>query len=124
MGILQAGSLQEAVTALFGENLRIVGRRPVYGGDINQSYRLSFSDGTSVFMKCNGMNNLSFFEAEAEGLAALGGTGAIGVPRALALGTDRDGRMSFLLMEYLEAAPKIDGYWEVFGRLPQLCPGR
>ncbi len=116
MGILQAGSLKEAVTALFGENLRIVGRRPVYGGDINQSYRLSFSDGTSVFMKCNGMNNLSFFEAEAEGLAALGGTGAIGVPRALALGTDRDGRMSFLLMEYLEAAPKTDGYWEVFGR--------
>ena len=36
MGILQAGSLKEAVTALFGENLRIVGRRPVYGGDINQ----------------------------------------------------------------------------------------
>ena len=109
-------SLTEAVAALFGADIRIAGKRPVYGGDINESYRLSLSDGTAVFMKCNTIANLSFFEAEAKGLKALKKTGAIGVPKALAFGTDKGQGISFLLMEYLEPAPKISRYWEEFGR--------
>ena len=116
MEILKASSLDEAILALFGENLRIVSKRPVYGGDINDSYRLSLSDGTAVFMKCNTPANLSFFEAEAKGLDALRQTGTIGVPKVLGIGTDHTQNISFLLMEYLEAAPKVSGYWEVFGR--------
>lgn len=115
MELLSFDSLDAAVTALFGDDLRVAGRSPVYGGDINQAYRLSLSDGSAVFMKCNAEKNLSFFAAEAKGLAALGGTDAIGVPRPLALGTDRAQRISFLLMEYLESAPRINRYWEVFG---------
>ncbi|MCH5344567.1 MAG: fructosamine kinase family protein [Acetatifactor sp.] len=109
-------SLEEAITALFGENLRIVSRRLVYGGDINESYCLSLSDGTTVFMKCNALKNLPFFEAEAQGLEALRKTGTIGVPKALGIGTDEAQKVSFLLMEYLEAAPRSSKYWEVFGR--------
>lgn len=116
MEIVKANSFDEAIATLFGENLHIAGKRPVYGGDINQSYRLSLSDGSAVFMKCNTMKNLSFFEAEAKGLEALRKAGTIGVPRALGLGTDKAQRMSFLLMEYLEAAPRNNGYWETFGR--------
>lgn len=116
MGLLKKNSLEEAINELFGENLRIVSKRPVYGGDINESYRLSLSDGTSVFMKCNRIANLSFFEAEAAGLEALGKIGTIGVPKALGLGTDQKQNISFLLMEYLETAPKCSQYWEVFGR--------
>lgn len=116
MGILAFNSIDEAITTLFGSNLRIVSRRPVYGGDINESFCLSLSDGSAVFMKCNTLKNLSFFEAEAKGLEALRETGTIGVPKALAIGADKRQRKSFLLMEYLEAAPKIPGYFEVFGR--------
>ena len=116
MEILKINSLDEAITALFGENQRIVSKRSVYGGDINESYRLSLSDGTAVFIKCNSPKNLSFFEAEAKGLEALRKTGAIGVPKALGLGTDEKQGISFLLMDYLEAAPKISDYWETFGR--------
>ncbi|MCH5266103.1 MAG: fructosamine kinase family protein [Lachnospiraceae bacterium] len=116
MEILTTSSLDEAIAALFGESLRIVSKRPVYGGDINESYRLSLSDGTAVFMKCNTLANLSFFEAEAKGLEALRQTGTIGVPKALGLGTDKAQRMSFLLMEYLDANPRVNGYWEIFGR--------
>ena len=116
MEILKANSLDEAIFALFGENLRIVSKRPVYGGDINDSYCLSLSDGTALFMKCNDLKNLSFFEAEAKGLDALHQTGAIGVPKTLGIGTDKTQRISFLLMEYLEAAPRDKEYWEVFGR--------
>ena len=116
MEIFKAISLNEAIFALFGENLRIVSKRPVYGGDINDSYCLSLSDGTALFMKCNDLKNSSFFEAEAKGLDALHQTGTIGVPKVLGIGTDRTQRISFLLMEYLEAAPRVKEYWEVFGR--------
>lgn len=114
MEILHVNMLEEAITAVFGENMRLTGKKPVYGGDINDSYRLTLSDGTAVFMKSNTQKNLPFFKAEASGLEALRQTGAIGVPKVLGIGTDRS--ISFLLMEYLEAAPKIRGYWEVFGR--------
>ena len=116
MNILTANSLDQAITTVFGENLRIVSRRPVHGGDINESYCLSLSDGSAVFMKCNTLKNLPFFEAEAKGLEALRRTNAIGVPRALAIGTDKTQRMSFLLMEYLEHAARLTRYWEIFGR--------
>ena len=114
--MIRANSLGEAIAAWFGNDVRIASRRPVYGGDINEAYRLSLSDGTAVFMKCNSKKNLPFFDAEAEGLKALRETGTIGVPKALAFGTDETMGVSFLLMEYLDTAPKIKGYWEVFGR--------
>ena len=116
MEFLKADSLDAAIAVLFGDSVRIVDRHPVYGGDINQSYRLSLSDGSALFTKCNTVGNLSFFTAEAQGLAALRGAGVIGVPNALAVGTDQEQGVSFLLMEYLESAPRVNQYWEVFGR--------
>lgn len=116
MDIMTAHSLDEALTALFGDNIRIVSKRPVYGGDINESFCVSLSDGLAVFMKTNTLTNLSFFEAEAKGLEALRKTGAIGVPKVLGIGIDEAQGISFILMEYLEAASRVSGYWEVFGR--------
>ena len=116
MEILDASSLEEAITTLFGENMRIVSKRLIHGGDINEAYRLSLSDGNAVFMKCNTLKNMPFFEAEAKGLEALQKAGTIGVPKVLGIGADREQGISFLLMEYLEAAPRVSGYWEVFGR--------
>ena len=115
MELLKTDSLDTAIATLFGDDLRITGRHPVHGGDINRAYRLSLSDGFSLFMKCNAIRNLSFFTAEAQGLVALRGMSAIGVPKPLALGTDQAQGISFLLMEYLESAPKADRYWETFG---------
>lgn len=108
--------LEEVISTLFGENQRIVNRHPMYGGDINEAYRLSLSDGSAVFIKCNTLKNLPFFEAESKGLTALQKTGTIGVPKVLGIGADREQGISFLLMVYLEAAQKVRGYWEVFGR--------
>ncbi len=113
---MQKNSLAEAVTALFGEGIKITGRRAVYGGDINESYRLGLSDGSSVFVKLNARRNLSFFEAEAAGLQALSETQAIGVPKVLSYGTVAESAQSFLMLEYLEPGRKVRGYWEIFGR--------
>ncbi|MCD8020916.1 MAG: fructosamine kinase family protein [Clostridiales bacterium] len=109
-------SLENAITTSFGNNVRIVSRKSVYGGDINQAYRLTLSDGTSVFMKSSTIKNADFFRAEKEGLEALRMSGTIGVPRPLAVGVDDSLKISFLLMDYLHATPKITNYWEVFGR--------
>lgn len=116
MEIKNATSLQEAIAELFGNDIDIVDRRSVFGGDINESYLLSLSDGSKVFMKCNSLANLSFFEAEIKGLEALSRTETIGVPKPYGIGTDSSLKKSFLLMEYLESASKITEYWEVFGR--------
>ena len=112
--MIHTNSPEEAITGIFGNSLRIVNKQQVYGGDINLAYRLTLSDGSPVFMKSNTPKNLSFFEAEAKGLDALRQTGTIGVPEVFGMGSDKN--MSFLLMEYLEAAPRLERYWEIFGR--------
>ena len=114
--MMKASSVQKAIASIFGESVRITDKYPVYGGDINQSYRLSLSNGVSVFLKINTPKNMSFFSAEASGLEALRAVDVIGVPKPLAFGIDEKRKVSFLLMEYLEAAPKLSGYWETFGR--------
>ncbi|MCD7946513.1 MAG: fructosamine kinase family protein [Clostridiales bacterium] len=108
-------SLEQAISATFGENLHITGRQAVSGGDINRAYRLALSDGTAVFMKCNTVANRDFFRAEVDGLNALRAAHTIGVPEPLATGTDRQQGVSFLLMEYLAPSPQRKDYWETFG---------
>lgn len=109
-------SLDEAISSNFGNHIHIINKRPVYGGDINQSYQLSLSDNLSIFMKCNNLTNLPFFQAEIIGLDALRKTNTIGVPKTFGIGIDKSQGTSFLLMEYLQTAPNSSNYWEVFGR--------
>ena len=111
-----ANSIDEVIAGLFGEGQRVANRQTLSGGDINRAYRLTLSNGQALFMKCNTVRNLPFFRTEAMGLEALGRSGAIGVPKPLAVGTDERQGISFLLMEYLEAAPRGGQYWETFGR--------
>ena len=114
MEAVHTSTLEEAIAVFFGSAVKITGKQQVYGGDINRTYRLTLSDGSPVFLKSNTLKNLPFFEVEAGGLEALRQTDTIGVPEVLGMGTYQNS--SFLLMEYLNAAPKIKGYWEVFGR--------
>ena len=116
MELRTENSLTGVISRLFGDNKYIVNKRPVSGGDINRAYRLTLSDGAVVFMKCNSPKRLSFFTAEVNGLEALRKSGTIGVPKPLAVGTDEGQGIAFLLMEFLDSAPRIDGYWETFGR--------
>lgn len=88
---------------------------PVSGGDINDAYRLTLTDGRQVFMKANRTADPVFFQAEADGLEAIRATSAISVPGVIATGRD-DRFGTFLLLEWVEAAPKAHGFWETFGR--------
>ena len=108
-------SLNSAIHALFGEDTEIKKTSPISGGDINEAYGLTLSDGGCVFMKSNTKENLSFFTAEAAGLSAIAWTKAIGTPRILGVGTDAErGGCSFLLLEFISGKSGSRNFWEDF----------
>lgn len=108
-------SLEVAVHALFGTDAKITQTGRVHGGDINDAFRLRLSTGETVFAKTNSIKNADFFIKESHGLPALGRSGVIGVPKALGAGIDKEKGISFLLLEFIESAPRGKDYWETFG---------
>ena len=105
-------SLNEALHTHFGADLHRVS--PVSGGDINDAFRLTLTDGTRVFMKANRTEKRSFFEVEADGLKAIADAKAIRVPQCFSIGED-DHYGAFLLLEWIEGAPRPRDFWESFG---------
>jgi hypothetical protein len=63
---------------------RVVGARPLSGGDINDAYEVRLADGREVFVKSNVRAPNDMFVAEAQGLAWLGEARALRVPAVLA----------------------------------------
>ncbi|MEZ3507223.1 MAG: fructosamine kinase family protein [Lachnospiraceae bacterium] len=109
------GSLESAVSSLFGEGTKIEQTRRISGGDSNEAYGLTLTGGKYIFMKCNTKENLPFFTAEAAGLHAIARTEAIGTPRILGVGTDGGrGGFSFLLLEFISGKSRGKRYWEEF----------
>lgn len=108
-------SLQEALTSLFGDGIRIQRIQSISGGDINDAFGLTLSDGNRIFMKSNAMGNLAYFTAEMQGLSAIAQTGAIQTPQILACGTDEERNCSFLLLEQIHAGRRVGDYWETLG---------
>ena len=97
--MVTTSSLAEAIEKNRGKGVRITGRRPVFGGDINRAYALDLSDESVIFMKANTRKKLGIFEGESESLDFIRQTGVIRSPEVFAIGTDGDS--SFLLLEYI-----------------------
>jgi fructosamine-3-kinase len=82
--------------------LRITECTELGGGCINRGYRLAGS--TAVyFVKLNRAGRRAMFEAEAEGLRAIGQTGTVRVPVPLCTGEDE--RHCWLVLEYMDLVP-------------------
>ena len=80
--------------------------QPVGGGDISAAWRLE-TDAGAVFLKTGPASSLDMFSAEAEGLEALAGPGAIRVPGVVACGASDD--TAFVALEWLQLdAPTRD----------------
>lgn len=108
-------SIVAAIKAIFGHDAMMVRQDRLSGGDINHAYRINVSTGDKVFVKTNLTKNWGFFLTESNGLRALRATKKIGVPNILGTGIDEKSGCSFLLLEYIESAPRIKTYWETFG---------
>ena len=112
----QFTSIDGAISALFGNHVKIAGRERISGGDINEAFGVTLTDGNRIFMKRNKKENFSFFETEAAGIHAISKTGAIGTPHILGYGTDDEqGGCSFLLLEFIYGGKRTAKYWETLG---------
>jgi fructosamine-3-kinase len=89
---------------------RVVSRRAVSGGDINQAHALDLDDGRVVFAKTNRDAEPAMFPAEARGLAWLGEPGVLRVPRVLAVDP------AFLVLEHIQTGRRRPDFDEVLGR--------
>lgn len=87
---------------------------PVHGGDINDSFRISTTNGQQYFLKENNLQSFpGMFAREAEGLTALRENSILQVPAVIACGNDDE--QQWLLMEWLEPGSPTKVYWENFG---------
>ncbi len=106
-------SLRDELIRDFGVQFNIISMTPVYGGDINQSYKLETTEG-DFFIKMNDADVYpGLFEKEANGLKAIQKTGTIRVPEVIRHGQMED--TAFLLLEFINEGNKKPGFWETFG---------
>ena len=109
-------SIRQSIRNHFGNDVQIIRRIPVLGGDINQAYTLQLSDGSRVFLKTNQPELEDMFHAEQEGLTALRSSGVIPVAVPLSAGKDPEEKVSYLLLEYIQDGRPSESFWEDFGR--------
>ncbi len=101
-----AAALARAVCDATGELFEAKKVEAVGGGCIHTALRLEGETARGMrryFAKVNDALKAPMFEAEADGLAALGDAGAIRVPAVVARGDD--GESAWLVLEWLELAP-------------------
>jgi fructosamine-3-kinase len=93
---------------------------PVYGGDINRSFRIELAKGTAggketFFLKTHEEAAPDFFESEAQGLTAI--AEVPGAPRTPGVcGSGRCGSLAFIILEYIETRTSDDRSQERLGR--------
>jgi len=99
--------IAEKLKREIGNDLIVSSSRRVMGGDINESYCVSATDGTEYFIKTNiGESALAMFAAEAEALSEMESSNAIRVPKVFFHG--QTVHESYLVLEYLELGPQRD----------------
>jgi len=94
---------------------RVLGARPLSGGDINDAFEVRLADGREVFVKSNVRAPNDMFVAEARGLAWLGDAKALRVPAVLAA-SGANQLTPFLALELIRPAPRAPNFDERLGR--------
>ena len=86
----------------------------VTGGDINEAFKIETDKGF-YFLKTNDSPHaLSMFKAEVEGLAEIGQTEVIRVPKVIAC--EEDSGTGFLILEFIEPQNPTRESWEKLGQ--------
>ncbi len=112
--LLMGYGLERSIRDIFGANVTIAARCPVSGGDINDAFVITLSDGKKAFLKENSNAPKDFFTAEAKGISALGASGVIRVPEVLSVGDEE--RHLFLLLSYVGRGDRKRDFFYDFGR--------
>jgi fructosamine-3-kinase len=107
-----APELEQALEHVSGRPTRLTGAQPLGGGCINPSARIDTDHGERFFVKWNARAPETMFGAEADGLIALAGAGALRVPAVVAVAAARP---RWLLLEYIESGRPARDYAERLG---------
>jgi fructosamine-3-kinase len=102
--------LKPAVSAALGSPIRSHAR--AHGGDINDAFDVTLTDGRRIFVKTNARADRRMFSCEARGLDWLRETNALRVPRVLAHGE----APPFLALEHIASASRAADFDERLGR--------
>ncbi|MCU1360893.1 MAG: putative ribulosamine/erythrulosamine 3-kinase [Ilumatobacteraceae bacterium] len=98
----------------------VVDLRPLSGGDVARSYRVTLQDGRTVFAKTHATPPPGFFLTEAAGLSWLREAASLPVPEVLAVsdgsGPDDDGPTALLVLEWIDESRNAGADEEAFGR--------
>ena len=85
------------------------------GGDINEAWEVTLSDGRAVFVKSNANAPDSMFPAEARGLLWLAEADALRLPEVLAVSSGPS-HPPFLALELVRSARRVHDFDEQLGR--------
>jgi fructosamine-3-kinase len=91
--------LETVIHRIAGDGVSVRSSRRIGGGSINETARLTLSDGAELFVKRNASRHGGLFREEARGLRALRRAARPRVPEPIAIG--EDGGTQFLLLEYV-----------------------
>jgi fructosamine-3-kinase len=95
-------------------SITLINTSPVSGGDINNAFRFSTSEG-DFFVKTNSASRYpQMFQKEALGLQLLSDSREISVPEVISVGEEDD--ISFLVMKFIKSGVKSRGFWNVFAK--------
>ena len=93
-------------------NFTLLETKPLFGGDINDVYRLKCKEGDYVIKLNNASEFPEMFIAEAKGLLLLKNSESFSIPKVISANTIRTA--SYLLMEFIpEGSPRPD-FWKIF----------
>ncbi len=90
--------LEHTCSDIEGKPAKLRAYEKIYGGDINQTYRLAMTD-KDYFIKINSVDKFDMFEKEAEGLQILTASDSFIIPEVYETGTFED--EAYLLMQYI-----------------------
>ena len=108
-----AAEVEAALGRVFGRTVRIERRSSLGGGSINQTELIETTAGPFV-IKSHGAGAGPMFQAEADGLVALGASGtSLAIPKVIHV---EAGRRPFLVLEYLNPGPRTKQFDEALGR--------
>lgn len=106
--------LKKVLAQQLNEPIEALQVRPVGGGSINQTYKLSFSNTHTLFCKINDAKTFPhLFLKEAQGLEALRKTNSIKTPK-IVWQSDFE-TYQFLILEWIESGARTTAFFKTFG---------
>ncbi len=105
--------IEQALAAHFSQTVSVIQQQQVFGGDINQTYRLQTNIGP-FFLKLNDGELNDIFEKEFNGLRLLHETKTIKIPEPILHG--KIGNKIFLVTEFIEKGSASKTFWQTFAQ--------